>query len=76
DANGDSEHRDRSTREEGEKEEKHQVHRVPDCRIRKIVSGRQAAARRWKKVYLASCITSNIGRLIGGKGASSDDAED
>ena len=27
--------------------------RVPDSRIRKIVSGRQAAAKRWKKVCTA-----------------------
>lgn len=42
--------RDSTTGKEGEGGGVHHVHRVPDCRIRKIVSGRQAASRRWKKV--------------------------
>ncbi|CAN0186012.1 unnamed protein product [Scytosiphon promiscuus] len=46
----DGENGDDTTREQGEQVVEHHVHRVPDCRIRKIVSGRQAASRRWKKV--------------------------
>ncbi|CAM9317089.1 unnamed protein product [Ectocarpus sp. 12 AP-2014] len=41
------------------------MYRVPESSIRKVVSGRQAAAKRWKKMYLASCLTSAMGRLIG-----------
>ncbi|CBJ31077.1 hypothetical protein Esi_0232_0003 [Ectocarpus siliculosus] len=41
------------------------MYRVPESSIRKVVSGRQAAAKRWKKMYLASCVTSAMGRLIG-----------
>ncbi|CAM9624939.1 unnamed protein product, partial [Ectocarpus fasciculatus] len=41
------------------------MYNVPESSIRKVISGRQAAAKRWKKVYLASCLTSAMGRLIG-----------
>ncbi|CAM9922923.1 unnamed protein product [Ectocarpus sp. 4 AP-2014] len=40
------------------------MYRVPESSIRKVVSGRQAAAKRWEKMYLASCLTSAMGRLI------------
>eukprot|EP00752_Nemacystus_decipiens_P017806 g15964.t1 len=40
--------------------------RVPDSRIRKIISSRQAVAKRWKKVYLASHLTG-LGRWINSK---------
>lgn len=38
------------THPSGASKHEHSLTRVPDSRIRKIVSGRQAAAKRWKKV--------------------------
>ncbi|CAM9643935.1 unnamed protein product [Pylaiella littoralis] len=47
-----------------ENEEERVLYGIPDSRIRKIISGRQAAAKRWRKMYLASLLTSGLGRLI------------
>lgn len=41
-------------------EERHSLIRVPDSRIRKIASSRQAVARRWKKASEHSCSYSML----------------